>query len=75
MIFGSFEGSISKSVAQFFAPIFAYIMMPIKSVNDIIFRIFEVFRVHLRWLHERRKSSENPHKLGISLDFEPPKSI
>ena len=75
MIFGSFEGSISKSVAQFFALIFAHIMMPIQSVNDIFSRIFEVFRVHLRWLHERRKSSENAHKLGVSLGFEPPKSV
>ena len=38
MIFGSVEGVISKSVAQFFALVFAYIMLPVKPVIDIFSR-------------------------------------
>ena len=44
LIFNSFEGSISKSVAQFFALIFAYIMLPTGPAKHNFSRIFEVFR-------------------------------
>ena len=40
LIFGSVEGAISKSAAQFIALIFAYIMPCSKSVNDTLSRIF-----------------------------------
>ena len=42
--FNHFEGSISKSVAQFFALIFAYIMLPTGPAKHNFSRIFEVFR-------------------------------
>ena len=43
MIFDSFEWSISKSVAQFFAHIFAYIMRSTKIIKDDFFGILRAF--------------------------------
>lgn len=40
LIFGTFCGVIFKSVAQFFALIFAYITPSLKSFNDILSSIF-----------------------------------
>lgn len=74
LILTTLRGQFQKSVAQFFALIFAYITPCIKSVNDILARIFlrfsEQYAVSTRAAQKFRK----PHKHGISWGFEHPSS-
>jgi len=66
---------ISKSVAQFFALIFAYIMELQKAVKSKISTISDSSHPHTQQQADDRKSSEKPHEIGISWGFEPPKPI
>ena len=66
MIFASFEVLISKSVAQFFALIFAYIMELRKAVKNKISTISDSSHPHTQQQADGRKSSKDLVNTALS---------